>query len=73
MMGAYMKPRKTEITERLREEINKTVNKYIEQGVAQLIPGVLFIDEVRRGVSSPLFGLFDAIACFWTRNFVVNS
>lgn len=46
MMGAYMKPRKTEITERLREEINKTVNKYIEQGVAQLIPGVLFIDEV---------------------------
>lgn len=48
MMGAYMKPRKTEITERLREEINKTVNKYIEQGVAQLIPGVLFIDEVRK-------------------------
>lgn len=49
LMGAYMKPRKTEITERLREEINKTVNKYIEQGVAQLIPGVLFIDEVRVG------------------------
>ncbi|KAL8427618.1 hypothetical protein Efla_005793 [Eimeria flavescens] len=46
LMGAYMKPRKTEITERLREEINKTVNRYIEQGVAQLIPGVLFIDEV---------------------------
>jgi len=27
-------------------EINKVVNKYIDQGVAELIPGVLFIDEV---------------------------
>lgn len=46
MMGQLMKPRKTEITEKLRGEINKVVNKYIDQGVAELIPGVLFIDEV---------------------------
>ncbi|KAH3765701.1 Holliday junction ATP-dependent DNA helicase ruvB [Pelomyxa schiedti] len=46
VMGQFMKPRKTEITEKLRLEINKVVNKYIEQGVAELVPGVLFIDEV---------------------------
>merc|ERR1711937_140092 len=40
------KPKKTEITEKLRLEINKVVNKYIDQGVAELVPGVLFVDEV---------------------------
>jgi RuvB-like protein 1 len=45
-MGSMMKPKKTEITEKLRQEINKVVNKYIDQGVAELVPGVLFIDEV---------------------------
>ncbi|KAH7117120.1 TIP49 C-terminus-domain-containing protein [Dendryphion nanum] len=47
MMGQLMKPKKTEITEKLRLEINKVVNKYIDQGVADLVPGVLFIDEVQ--------------------------
>ncbi|MEW5308203.1 MAG: hypothetical protein WDW38_000180 [Sanguina aurantia] len=46
MMGQMMKPKKTEITEKLRGEINKVVNRYIDQGVAELVPGVLFIDEV---------------------------
>ena len=46
MMGQIMKPKKTEITDKLRQEINKVVNRYIEQGIAELIPGVLFIDEV---------------------------
>ena len=46
MMGQMMKPKKTEITEKLRAEINKVVNKYIDQGIAELVPGVLFIDEV---------------------------
>lgn len=46
MMGQLMKPKMTEITEKLRTEINKVVNKYIDQGVAELVPGVLFIDEV---------------------------
>merc|ERR1712151_1200813 len=41
-----MKPKKTEITGKLRMEINKVVNRYIDQGIAELVPGVLFIDEV---------------------------
>lgn len=47
MMGQLMKPKMTEITDKLRAEINKVVSKYIDQGVAELVPGVLFIDEVR--------------------------
>jgi len=46
LMGQIMKQKKTEITEKLRLEINKVVNKYIDQGIAELVPGVLFIDEV---------------------------
>ncbi|KAJ0025502.1 hypothetical protein Pint_06963 [Pistacia integerrima] len=46
LMGQMMKPRKTEITEKLRQEINKVVNQYIDEGVAELVPGVLFIHEV---------------------------
>ena len=46
MMGQLLKPKKTEITDKLRKEINKVVNRYIHQGVAELVPGVLFIDEV---------------------------
>lgn len=46
LMGQVMKPKKTEVTEKLRSEINKVVNRYIDQGVAELVPGVLFIDEV---------------------------
>jgi RuvB-like protein 1 (pontin 52) len=46
IMGSLAKPRKTEITDKLRLEINKVVNRYIDQGVAELVPGVLFVDEV---------------------------
>jgi len=46
MMGTLLKSKKTEVTEKLRHEINKIVNKYIDDGVAELVPGVLFIDEV---------------------------
>merc|ERR1712010_567 len=46
VMGSFMKTKKTEVTEKLRLEINKVVNRYIDQGVAELVPGVLFIDEV---------------------------
>lgn len=46
MMSQLMKPKKTEITDKLRKEINKVVNKYIDQGIAELVPGVLFVDEV---------------------------
>ncbi|KAI6205464.1 RuvB-like helicase [Aphelenchoides besseyi] len=41
-----VKNKKTEITEMLREQVNKVINKYIEEGTAELLPGVLFIDEV---------------------------
>jgi DNA helicase TIP49 (TBP-interacting protein) len=30
------------------------VNRYIDQGVAELVPGVLFIDEVRGYWEGPL-------------------
>merc|ERR1711957_536937 len=46
MFTAMGKPKKTEITDKLRTEINKVVNRYIDQGIAELVPGVLFIDEV---------------------------
>merc|ERR1712072_1170893 len=46
MMASMGKTKKTEVTEKLRAEINKVVNRYIDQGVAELVPGVLFIDEV---------------------------
>lgn len=52
MMGQLLKPKKTEITDKLRREINKVVNKYIDEGIAELVPGVLFIDEVRRNAAN---------------------
>jgi RuvB-like protein 1 (pontin 52) len=45
IVGSIIKSKKTEITEKLRQEINKIVYKYEEQGNAELLPGVLFIDE----------------------------
>ncbi|CAD27111.1 DNA helicase domain [Encephalitozoon cuniculi GB-M1] len=41
-----LSPRKTEITERLRGDVNRMVNGYLENGNAEIVPGVLFIDEV---------------------------
>ncbi len=46
MLNQMGKPRKTEITQKLRAEINKIVSGYIDEGIAELVPGVLFIDEV---------------------------
>ncbi|WVN88108.1 RuvB-like helicase 1 [Cryptococcus depauperatus CBS 7841] len=46
VMGQLVKSGRTEVTDKLRREVNKVVDKYIEQGVAELVPGVLFIDEV---------------------------
>lgn len=46
LMNQLNKQKKTEITEKLRSEVNKVVNRYIEQGIAELVPGVLFIDEI---------------------------
>ncbi|CEH16825.1 -like helicase 1 [Ceraceosorus bombacis] len=46
VVGQLVKGRRTEITDKLRGEINKVVDGYIERGIAELVPGVLFIDEV---------------------------
>ena len=46
LLRSMGKPKKTEITDKLRGEINKVVEQYINQGVAELVPGVLFVDEV---------------------------
>jgi len=46
VVGQLVKGRRTEITDKLRNEINKVVDRYIESGIAELVPGVLFIDEV---------------------------
>jgi RuvB-like protein 1 len=45
LLNNLQRPRRTEITEKLRTEINSVVNRYIESGTAELVPGVLFIDE----------------------------
>eukprot|EP00536_Pseudo-nitzschia_multiseries_P006123 jgi/Psemu1/324213/estExt_fgenesh1_pg.C_1260011 len=46
LLRSMGKPKKTEITDKLRGEINKIVEKYIQEGIAELVPGVLFVDEV---------------------------
>lgn len=46
MISQLIRSKKTEITEKLRTEVNKIVTKFIDQGIAELVPGVLFIDEV---------------------------
>ncbi|KAK1444449.1 RuvB-like protein [Babesia gibsoni] len=63
MMNQYLKPKKTEITEKLRMEVNKAVNRYIEMGVAEVVPGVVYIDEVH---------MFD-IECFTYLTKVLES
>ena len=34
------------MTDKLRREVNKVVKGYVDQGVAEVVPGVVFIDEV---------------------------
>lgn len=46
VMGSLVKTGRTEVTEKLRKEVNKVVKSYVDQGVAEVVPGVVFIDEV---------------------------
>ena len=46
VMGSLVKSGRTEVTEKLRKEVNKVVKSYVDQGVAEVVPGVVFIDEV---------------------------
>ncbi|KAF6754083.1 TIP49 C-terminus-domain-containing protein [Ephemerocybe angulata] len=45
VMGSLVKSGRTEVTEKLRKEVNKVVQNYVDQGVAEVVPGVVFIDE----------------------------
>ena len=47
VMGSLVKSGRTEVTDKLRKEVNKVVKSYVDQGVAEVVPGVVFIDEVR--------------------------
>lgn len=47
VMGSLVKSGRTEITDKLRREVNKIVKSYVDQGVAEVVPGVVFIDEVK--------------------------
>ncbi|PFH45923.1 hypothetical protein AMATHDRAFT_157221 [Amanita thiersii Skay4041] len=46
VMGSLVKTGRTEVTDKLRKEVNKVVKGYVDQGVAEVVPGVVFIDEV---------------------------
>lgn len=46
VMGSLVKSGRTEVTDKLRKEVNKVVKNYVDQGVAEVVPGVVFIDEV---------------------------
>lgn len=46
VMGSLVRSGRTEVTDKLRKEVNKVVKGYVDQGVAEVIPGVVFIDEV---------------------------
>ncbi|KAJ7583426.1 RuvB-like helicase 1 [Mycena floridula] len=46
VMGSLVKTGRTEVTDKLRREVNKVVKSYVDQGVAEVVPGVVFIDEV---------------------------
>jgi RuvB-like protein 1 (pontin 52) len=52
VMGSLVKSGRTEVTDKLRREVNKVVKGYVDQGVAEVVPGVVFIDEVRASCSS---------------------
>jgi RuvB-like protein 1 len=45
LLQSLQRPRKTDLTDKLRAEINSVVEKYVEQGVAEVLPGILFVEE----------------------------
>jgi len=47
VIGSLVKSGRTEITDKLRRGVNGVVKGYVDQGVAEVIPGVVFIEEVR--------------------------
>lgn len=46
VMAQLTKPQDIHVSEKLRQQVNIAVDKFIEAGMGELVPGVLFIDEV---------------------------
>ena len=46
VMGSPVHSGRTEVTDKLRREVDWVVKGYVDQGVAEVVPGVVFIDEV---------------------------
>ncbi|EJD00718.1 RuvB-like helicase 1 [Fomitiporia mediterranea MF3/22] len=46
VMGSLVRSGRTEVTDKLRREVDRVVKRYVDQGVAEVVPGVVFIDEV---------------------------
>ncbi|KAF6741609.1 TIP49 C-terminus-domain-containing protein [Ephemerocybe angulata] len=46
VMGSLVKSGRTEVTEKLRKDVNKVAQNYVDQGVVEVVLGVVFIDEV---------------------------
>lgn len=44
-----------EVTDKLRREVNKVVKSNADQGIAEVVPGVIFVDEVSHFIIS-LYG-----------------
>ena len=63
VMGSLVKFGRTEVTEKLRQDVNKVVQGYVEHGVAEVALGVVFIDEVH---------MLD-IECFTCLNVLLES
>jgi hypothetical protein len=61
---AMGKPKNTEITDKLCHEINKVINRHVDQGAAELLAsGVLFVDEVLNVKS--IFGIDTQSHCLF--------
>ncbi|KAJ7654186.1 TIP49 C-terminus-domain-containing protein [Mycena rosella] len=63
IMRGLVKSDRTEVTDKLRREVNKVVQGYVDQGVVEVGPGVVFIDEVH---------MLD-IECFTYLNSLIES
>jgi DNA helicase TIP49 (TBP-interacting protein) len=62
VMGSLVRSQRTEITDKLRREVNRVVKGYVDQGVAEVVPGVVFIDEVHLSLKTWLDILSSVLA-----------
>ncbi|KAJ6601413.1 DNA helicase [Mycena vulgaris] len=46
LMRSLVKSGRTEVTDKLRREVNKVAKGYVDQGVPEIVPGVVLIHEV---------------------------